>query len=71
MLNREQFIQSLVDELESKPRRLPLLWVAILWWFLCWVYVTLATLAVGPLRACVAHELTHSHQFQLESILVL
>ena len=71
MVDREQLISDLVNDLKAKPRQLPILVVALLWWLISWVYVVVATLLLGPLRASAHHELLHEHQFQIESLIGL
>lgn len=72
MNNRDQLIASLVDDLEAKKNRWPVLWVAALWWFFSWVYVVLMSAFLGSIR--VIHqleELSHAYQFQFETLLGL
>jgi hypothetical protein len=68
MREREQLINSLVDELRAKPKQLSVFKIALVWWFASWVYVVIATLLLAPLRDSALHDISHSHQFQLESI---
>ncbi|MGH1438770.1 MAG: NrsF family protein [Cellvibrionaceae bacterium] len=78
MSSRDQLIASLVDDLKVKRNRLPVVWVAISWWLLSWLYVVVATWLMGPIRAL--HEQyafapyvnnVHTHQFHFESLIGL
>ncbi|MGH1487229.1 MAG: NrsF family protein [Cellvibrionaceae bacterium] len=72
MANREQLISSLVDDLSVKPKKqLPIFAVALLWWLASWLYVVIATLVMGPLRATASHEIADVHHFQIESLVGL
>jgi hypothetical protein len=68
MREREQLINELVDDLSVKPKQMSIFKLALLWWAGTWAYVVLATLALGPLRSTVMHEINHNHHFQIESL---
>jgi len=67
MGSREELILSLVNDLKVKPKQLPILYVAFLWWVVSWCYVVVATLLMGGIRED-SHE-HWLHHFQLEFLL--
>jgi len=71
MQNYDQLITNLVSDLTKKPKQLPILLLAIIWWLATWAYVSVATLLLGPLRPDVHIHLAHEHQFQIETFLGL
>jgi len=72
MNSRDQLIASLVDDLTTKKSRWPVVWIAIIWWLVSWVYVVFITWLMGPVRMLHQHENTlHAHQFHIESLLGL
>lgn len=71
MRDRKQLISTLVDDLSVKPRQLPILITALLWWLLSWAYVALTTLMMGPFRPSAYYDITHSQHFQVESLIGL
>ncbi|MFT6388728.1 MAG: hypothetical protein ACJAUP_002111 [Cellvibrionaceae bacterium] len=72
MNSRDQLISSLVGDLTIKKHSFPVIWVAILWWLLSWVYVVTATFLMGPIRLLHQYEgVLHAHQFQIESLIGL
>lgn len=72
MNSRNQLITSLVDDLSVKKYRIPVMVMALIWWFLSWVYVVIATSLLGEIRVIHDHEtVLHSHQFLLESLIGL
>ncbi|MFT6103496.1 MAG: hypothetical protein ACJATV_001592 [Granulosicoccus sp.] len=70
MQETEQLITRLVNDLTVKPRQLSIFSVTVMWWVVSWVYVVIATLVMGPLRATVIDDL-NSHHFQFESAIGL